>query len=145
MCFLGDGGYVFGYGGHDVRIDDRFFVGGDNLRGFYDAGIGPRDTTTRDALGGDSYYTGTAELRFPLGLPEEVGLSGAAFSDVGSLWDTSDKGPNVFNVNTPRVSVGVGLLWTSPFGPIRIALADPIIKQSQDVTEIFRFSFGTRF
>jgi len=145
MSFLGSGGYIFGFNGQDVRITNRFFVGGDNLRGFRDAGIGPRDISTLDALGGNEYYTGTAELKFPVGLPEELGVSGAAFSDMGDLWHTSDSGPTVFDKSSVRVSAGLGALWSSPFGPIRIDFAHALIKDPEDRTELIRFSFGTRF
>jgi outer membrane protein insertion porin family len=141
---LGAGGYVFGLG-EDVRINDRFFLGGDDLRGFRNAGVGPRDIVTRDALGGNSYYSGSAELKFPLGLPEDLGISGAAFTDVGSLWHVEDNGVGVFDGNSPRVSAGVGLMWASPFGPIRIDFAHALVKEDADLTENIRFSFGTRF
>lgn len=142
---MGSAGYIFGLGGKDIRINDRFFVGGDDLRGFRNAGIGPRDTSTRDSLGGNEYYTGTAELRFPLGLPEEIGLSGAVFSDVGSLWNSDDNGPTIFDSSSLRASGGFGLLWASPFGPIRIDYAHAFLKENPDLTENIRFSFGTRF
>ena len=142
---LGSAGHIFGIGGRDVRINDRFFVGGDDMRGFRNAGVGPHDTTTEDALGGNSYYTGTLELKFPLGLPEEAGLSGAIFTDAGSLWGADVSGPEVSDVNALRVSAGVGILWTSPFGPIRIDFAHALAKQDADQTETIRFSFGTRF
>lgn len=142
---MGSAGYMFGVGGRDVRINDRFFVGGDDLRGFRNSGIGPRDTDTRDALGGNIYYTGTAELKFPLGLPEELGVSGAVFSDVGSLWKIDNAAVGVTDDSAPRVSVGAGLLWASPFGPIRIDFAHALLKQTGDQTENIRFSFGTRF
>jgi len=143
--FLASSGYIFGIGGRDVRINDRFFVGGDDLRGFQNAGIGPRDTSTNDALGGNAYYTGTAELKFPIGLPDELGVSGAVFSDVGSLWKIDDTGANIFNTNAMRVSAGAGALWASPFGPVRIDFAHALKKQSADRTQAVRFSFGTRF
>jgi outer membrane protein insertion porin family len=145
LGFLGSGGYTFGLGGKDVQINDRFFLGGDDLRGFRNSGVGPRDTVTEDALGGNAYYTGTAEVKFPLGLPEELGVTGAVFSDVGSLWKVDDSGPGIFDENSVRVSGGAGLLWTSPFGPIRIDLVHAFIKEDADLTENFRFSFGTRF
>jgi outer membrane protein insertion porin family len=141
----GSGGYMFGFGGRDVKINDRFFIGGDDLRGFRTAGIGPRDTTTRDALGGNAYYIGSTELKFPLGLPEEAGLSGAIFADAGSLWGVDDNGAGVFDSSTIRTSAGVGVAWASPFGPVRIDFAYPITKQRPDLTENIRFSFGTRF
>jgi outer membrane protein insertion porin family len=145
LSALGSGGYIFGLGGQHVRINDRFFIGGDDFRGFQNAGIGPRDTSTRDSLGGNEYYVGTAELKFPLGLPDELGISGALFSDVGSLWNTDDVGANVFDSNSIRASAGMGLLWTSPFGPIRIDFAHAFVKEKPDLTETIRFSFGTRF
>ncbi len=140
----GSAGYIQGLG-EDVRIQNRFFIGERQFRGFNQAGIGPRDTTTRDALGGNSYYIGTAELLFPLGLPEDLGFRGAIFTDVGSLWNAADKGPDVADSSAMRVSSGVGLAWTSPFGPIRIDLAKAIAKQKEDETQLIRFSFGTRF
>jgi outer membrane protein insertion porin family len=143
--FIASTGYIFGMGGRDVRINDRFFVGGDDLRGFRNAGIGPRDTATRDALGGNAYYTGTAELKFPLGLPDELGVSGAVFSDVGSLWKIDNSSVGVSQHNAIRASAGVGILWTSPFGPIRVDFAHAFAKQDEDMTETMRFSFGTRF
>ncbi len=143
--FIASSGYIFGMGGRDVRINDRFFVGGDDLRGFRNAGIGPRDTATRDSLGGNAYYTGTAELKFPLGLPEELGVSGAVFGDAGSLWKIDGSNVGVSESNAIRASAGVGILWTSPFGPIRVDFAHAFAKQDEDMTETMRFSFGTRF
>lgn len=145
MSVLGSAGYVFALNDGDVRINERFFIGGDDFRGFQDAGIGPRDISTVDSLGGNQYYVGTAELKFPLGLPDELGVSGALFSDAGSLWHTDDTGPNIFDESSLRVSVGTGVLWASPFGPIRIDLAHPVRKEKFDRVENLRFSFGTRF
>lgn len=140
----GAAGNIFGLG-EDVRINQRFFMGGQDVRGFANAGLGPRDTTTNDALGGNSYYAGTAEIRFPLGLPEDLGVTGAAFVDAGSLWDLDSTGPGIDSGSQIRASGGVGVAWSSPFGPIRIDFAAPFLKQSYDETEIVRFSFGTRF
>ena len=137
-------GYIFGLG-QDVRIDDRFFVGGNNFRGFRVAGIGPRDQATGDALGGNLYYVGVAELRFPLGLPEEYGILGRAFSEAGSLAAVDDKGAGIFDVGSVRVTAGVGFTWRSPFGPVLVDLARPLVQEEVDEAQIFRFSFGTRF
>jgi len=141
---FGETGYIFGIG-QDVRIPDRFFIGGDTLRGFRTAGIGPRDVSTGDALGGNRYVRGTVELSFPLGLPEEFGLSGHLFTDAGSLSEVDATGTNVRDDSSVRLASGTGLSWKSPFGPIRIDLALPILKQEYDKKEQFRFSFGTRF
>ncbi len=140
----GEVGHIQGLG-KDIRINDRFFLGGDNLRGFEVSGVGPRESGTSDALGGKTMATGTAELGFPLGLPEELGFSGAVFTDIGTLINPEDSGSNVFDVSTPRVSAGIGLKWRSPFGPVRLDLALPIQKEDFDKEEIVRFNFGTRF
>lgn len=138
-------GYIVGLDKTEVRINDRFFVGGDDLRGFRIGGIGPRDTSTSDALGGDEYYVGSVELHFPLGLPKELDFAGEVFTDMGSLLHSDSHGPTVAEDSLMRVSVGTGIAWGSPMGPIHIDLAAPIIKESYDRTQIFRFSFGTRF
>ncbi len=142
---LGASGYVFGLNGENVRINDRFFLGGDDLRGFRNAGVGPRDLVTDDSLGGNAYYSGSAEMKFPLGLPEELGVSGAAFTDFGSLWEVDDSGTGIFDQNSVRLSVGFGVAWASPFGPIRVDFAHALAKEDADQTENIRFSFGTRF
>ncbi len=129
----------------DIKIQDRFFLGGRDLRGFDNAGIGPRDTTTDDALGGNVYYTTTAELQFPLGLPDDLGFKGAVFVDAGSLFDVDDNGAEVADERSIRAAAGVGLAWGSPFGPVRLDFAQAFLKEDFDETETFRFSFGTRF
>ncbi len=136
---------IEGWSDDTVRINERFFLGGDNLRGFDTAGVGPRDLTTDDALGGNKYYRGSVELRFPIGFPEEMGVYGHAFGDVGSLWSLNESGVGIVDENTPRASAGIGFSWRSPFGPLRIDLAEPILKEDYDKDELFRFSFGTRF
>jgi len=144
---LGEVGYVFGLG-QDVAISDRFFLGGDSLRGFAPAGVGPRDLTSDDALGGNRYYRGSLELAFPIGLPEELGVTGHAFSDFGSLSEVEanpQAGERLIDEDALRLSVGTGISWRSPLGPIRIDLAFPLLKEDYDKVEQFRFSFGTRF
>jgi outer membrane protein insertion porin family len=100
---------------------------------------------TDDALGGNMFYRGSAELKFPIGLPEELGVAGHAFSDFGSLWDLDENGANIADENTFRASAGVGVSWRSPLGPVRVDLAKPVVKEDYDEEEVFRFSFGTRF
>lgn len=144
IALAGSGGHMHALS-DDIRINQRFFIGSKEIRGFRNAGIGPRDLITRDALGGNIYYTGSGELRFPLGLPDDLGFSGAVFTDVGSLWETDDVGAEVADDSTLRVSSGVGVAWASPFGPVRVDFAKALMKEDYDETEIFRFSFGTRF
>jgi len=133
--------------GQDTRVGDRFFISPDSLRGFKFGGAGPRDAKTNDALGGKNFYTGTVELSFPLGLPEEFQIRGRVFSDVGAAWDVDDvpSGVTVEDSKSPRVSAGAGVSWISPIGPVLIDLGFPIVKEDFDETEVLRFSFGTRF
>ncbi len=138
-------GNIFGWGSKDVRINERFFVGGDDLRGFRSGGIGPRDIDTKDALGGDNYYTFGPELTFPLGLPDELGVRGALFMDAGSLFGVDDTGPEVVDESSLRVAVGGGVAWGSPLGPIRVDVGFPIKKEDFDREQNFRLNFGTRF
>ena len=155
--YLGDPDYVLSISGSvgyletlfnkRDRIVDRFFLGGENLRGFRIAGAGPRDLDTRDSLGGRFLWTQSTELRYPLPLPAELGLIGRAFVDVGSLSQSSEPtaGRRIADDAAPRVGAGVGISWRSPFGLINIDLAQAVVKKPYDETQVFRFGFGTRF
>jgi outer membrane protein insertion porin family len=139
-------GHIIGLG-QDVRISDRFFLGGTDLRGFKVAGVGPRDATTLDALGGNLFYTGSAEVLIPLGLAEQYGIQLSTFADIGSLTkvDLGQSNANVLSSGKPRGSVGVGVSWKSPMGPLRFDLSKPILKEPYDQTETFQFNIGTSF
>ncbi|RZJ45105.1 MAG: outer membrane protein assembly factor BamA, partial [Brevundimonas sp.] len=147
-------GYVSGWGGDPVRINDRFFKGGNSFRGFETAGIGPRDLTTTDALGGNFYAIGTLELTVPNYLPEEYGIRTSLFTDVGTL-GVLDNRYTVTSTGTPdsnivddlelRASAGVSIHWRSPMGPIRFDISKVLGKEDYDKTESFRFSTSTQF
>jgi len=138
-------GHILGLG-ENVSLSDRFFIGGNNFRGFAAGGVGPRDTSSLDFLGGTVYYVGTAEASVPLGILQEFGVFGRLFTEVGSLADPDlDSKVNVFDVGKPRVTSGFGVSWRSPFGPIQLDFAWPLRKEQFDREESFRFSFGTRF
>ena len=152
----GEIGNIYGTGHQPVRIGDRYFLGGDNLRGFATGGAGPRDACTGDALGGNRYWSGTAELQLPVGVPEEFGMSGRIFSDFGAAYGVNYspkaivlvgcKGAaDIRSTTTTRISYGTGMTWKSPFGPIRLDFAWPYKQESFDRTEVFRISFGSRF
>lgn len=140
----GEMGTLFGLG-DDVRLNDRFFLGGGSLRGFETAGAGPRDSASDDALGGERFANATVELTFPFGLPEEFGLEGALFTDFGYLSEVDDTGSTILDEPSIRASVGTGVTWASPFGPIRVDFSHAFLKEDFDKTEVFRFNFGTRF
>lgn len=140
----GKAGYIFGLG-EDVPLNERFFVGGSDIRGFSTSGVGPRDTGTDDALGGEWMYTASAELTFPLGLPAEFGFQGRAFTDMGSTGQLSPSGSFVADTGSLRASVGLGVTWSSPFGPLGLDFGVPVLKEGFDETEFVRVNFGTRF
>ena len=131
--------------GQKIRIVDRFTLGGETLRGFEVSGIGPRDIATNDALGGRQMASGTAEMIFLVGWPSEYDVKGAVFSDIGSVWSCGDTASQVFDTSKLRASVGVGIRWKSPMGPISVDLAVPFSKGTRDKTQPILFGFSTRF
>jgi outer membrane protein insertion porin family len=151
------GGQLQGWGGKSLRMLDNFQMGPNLVRGFAPAGIGPRDVTpgtTNDALGGTMYWGASFEAQTPLYfLPKEIGIKVAAFADAGSLWNYQSEtswavtGETLQVADTPaiRSSVGMGLIWDSPLGPLRFDFAYALTKESYDRTQFFRFSGGTKF
>ena len=140
----GGAGYILPFE-DEVNLADRFFKGAATFRGFKTAGVGPRDLATSDALGGDVYGIGSVEVSFPLGLPEEFGMLGSIFSDFGTVGQLDDPNPTMRDDLALRVAVGAGVLWDSPFGPVRLDFSQAVVKKDYDQTEVFRFSAGTRF
>jgi outer membrane protein insertion porin family len=152
LKFSGRFGHIDGIG-QDIRSNNNFFLGGNNFRGFEYAGLGPRTVINGTAVGGNAvggktYYVSTTELRFPLGLPKELGITGALFNDLGTL-----KGVDQFNKNGTAVadsgglrsSYGLSIVWTSPLGPIRLDFAKVNKMEVYDRKQTFRFSFGSTF
>jgi outer membrane protein insertion porin family len=134
--------------GQDVHLQDRFFLGGDSLRGFAKGGVGPRDLTpgtNNSALGGNMLYTAGSELSTPLSVAKEFGLRGIFWGQVGSLWNVDVSGPSVADDASPRASIGFGLALRTPVGPVRVDLGFPVMKKNYDDDEIFSFSLGQRF
>ncbi|WP_374412488.1 outer membrane protein assembly factor BamA [Novosphingobium colocasiae] len=226
----GEGGAIKGWGGDDIRLTDRFYLGEPQLRGFGIRGVGPRvirqyysktttgtppvttveeTTDTDDALGGRFYYQARAELEIPLGSgAKELGLRPSIFADAGAVWsikspnlsqcdpnqpdkpecffgsrnssgqqlyyprkadgtlDTTTTTTDPTNANganeaigsrqyftetyvgdswKPRLAVGIGVNWNSPFGPFRIDFSKVILKEKGDNPKTFTFNVGTQF
>ncbi|HWK94232.1 MAG TPA: outer membrane protein assembly factor BamA [Pseudolabrys sp.] len=162
------GGNIAGWGSKDLRMLDHFQMGPNIVRGFASNGIGPRDLTpgsNNDSLGGTKFWGASLEFQTPLYfLPKEIGIKFAAFADAGNVWGY--EGPTSWNVtgetlavgldsaSNIRSSVGVGLIWDSPLGPLRFDFAYPLKKycstpvgggQICDRTQMFRFGGGTKF
>jgi outer membrane protein insertion porin family len=167
------GGHIAGWGGQELRMLDHFKLGPSLVRGFAPNGLGPRDVTkgtANDALGGSLYWGATLELQYPFYfLPKDTGIRGALFIDAGSLWNY--QGPTTWSatgeingiVNAAqgsfpctcgmvfrdtaavRAAAGASIMWDSPFGPLRFDFAVPLMKESYDKTQWFRFGGGTVF
>ena len=145
-----EGGMVQGFGGYSTRVNERYF-GNSKIRGFETNGLGPRDMTAgtnEDALGGNMYAVGRLEADFPLGLPEEYGISGGAFFDYGSVWglDAVDTNAGVVGEGfTPRAVAGLSVFWTTPIGPLRFNFSKALKKESYDKEQPFEFTISTKF
>jgi outer membrane protein insertion porin family len=167
-------GYATAYGGQTIRAFDQFFGGPWLVRGFAPNGFGPRDLTpgtTQDNVGGSIYWGASLEFQSPIpNIPKDFGLKVAAFADVGNVYDyrglstypfpifpntlcnTQNGGVPCTGANVgaadskvPRSSVGVGLVWDSPFGPLRVDYAFALSKQNYDIVQQFMFGGGTKF
>jgi outer membrane protein insertion porin family len=151
LALGGQLGYGIGFGSHntsnnDLPLFERYFLGGINsVRGFADRSLGPRepscvtqdDGTVKchgsDVVGGDAAMVMNTELLFPI--MEQYGVRGVAFFDMGNAF-------NGFNFSDLRRSVGAGVRWMSPFGPLRVELGFPLNKKSGDETSVLGFSIG---
>mmetsp|Transcript_29485 Transcript_29485/g.57789 ORF Transcript_29485/g.57789 Transcript_29485/m.57789 type:complete len:786 (-) Transcript_29485:4119-6476(-) len=136
----------------DSRIDDRYIVSNRNIRGFEPYGIGPRERATDgsfdDALGGKYYASARFEAEFPLGLPEEIGITGGLFYDVGSLWgldNTSGVGEILYEEFTLRHVIGASIFWTTPIGPLRFNFTKALRKEEFDRDQNFDFTISAQF
>ena len=142
-------GGVLSYQEGNSRITDRYFLGSSLMRGFEPGGIGPRDTTAggdNEALGGNAFAVVRLEAEFPLGLPEEYGISGGVFLDYGSVWDVgSSAGPVEYDEFTPRTVAGVSIFWNTPIGPLRFNFMEPLDVQPNDITKRFDVTISTEF
>ncbi|MCU9837587.1 outer membrane protein assembly factor BamA [Ruegeria sp. WL0004] len=133
------------------RAIDRFVIGPNTFRGFEPAGVGPRDLSNgvNDALGGNYYAVARFEAEFPLGLPEELGLRGGLFYDVGNVWDLSDVntagGTIVGADGSFRHVIGFSLLWTTAFGPLRFNFSKALKKETFDKEQSFDLTIQARF
>ncbi|WBU62660.1 outer membrane protein assembly factor BamA [Paracoccus aerodenitrificans] len=131
------------------RVLDRFR--GQRVRGFETNGIGPRDieAPNEDALGGNYYWVARAEAQFPVGLPEEYGLTGGVFADVGSIWGLDNTagayGTTVDDDMNIRAAVGVSIFWTTPIGPLRMNVSKAVQKEDYDEEQNFDLTISTRF
>ncbi|MEO0542550.1 MAG: outer membrane protein assembly factor BamA [Pseudomonadota bacterium] len=141
-------GNVTGLGGDGVSELDNFRLGASRIRGFAFNGIGPVSNETGDQIGGTTYLNATAEMQFPLpALPRDLGFKGAFFADAATLFGKApgtDIVPGTDDMNW-RASAGVSLIWQSPFAPLRLDYAFPLMKEDTDNEQRFSFSVSSAF
>lgn len=143
-----EGGAIHARGDSTTTVLTRF-SGNGAIRGFESNGFGPRDTgaSNQDALGGKYFAALRLESEFPLGLPEEYGIHGGLFLDVGSVWGLD----NVAGAATVdddlhwRSSVGFSVFWTTPIGPLRFNFAKALAKEDYDQDQPFDLTISTKF
>lgn len=134
-------------GASGTRVTDRFFLGGQSFKGFATGGIGPRDTSTaaNDALGGNFYGIGRLQGSFPLGFGSDTGIFGGVFVEGGTVWGLDSPPAGIDDSMIWRASSGVSLFWATPIGPLEFSYAFPLLYETDDVTQNFSVSIGTRF
>lgn len=140
-------GYMLPTSG-DLHVFDQFQLNANDLRGFESGGIGPR-MTNGDQIGGTTYFTVSAETSFPLPfVPRDAGFRGALFADAGTLYgnkvDLSGSPVNGTSMEW-RASLGASLIWSSPFGPLRVDYAIPVLKEDFDQEQRFKFGISSNF
>jgi len=156
LSLSGSAGYIGAWGDDVIRINDRFYKGGNSFRGFRVAGIGPRDISfgRSDALGGEAFAIGSAELTIPTFIPQQYGIRASVFTDVGTLGILDDKIktgadgqpiPGIYDDLSLRASAGLSVFWRSPMGPIRFDFSQILQREDYDRVETFRFSQTTKF
>ncbi len=139
-----EGGALNFSGSNGSRAVDRY--SGQIIRGFEPNGIGP--TESLEQLGGNFFASLKFDAEFPLGLPDEYGITGGAFYDIGALWDvdtTGATGPLASTGFSARHAVGVSVIWQSPFGPLRFNFSQALVKEPGDRTQAFDLSIASTF
>lgn len=148
LMLNGEFGFGNGYGGKPLPFFKNFYAGGiGSVRGYNTASLGPRDldvngNPTSEALGGNRRMVGSAEFLFPLfGLGMDKSLRMGGFVDVGQVWATGQK----LSIGDLRYSAGISVAWTSPLGPLKFSIAQPLNKKPEDRVQRFQFQMGSSF
>jgi len=135
----GQVGYIQEMGGRDIPLDERFFLGGlSSMRGFESREVGPRDPETGDFYGGNKEAFVNVELIFPL--IKDMKMKGVVFFDAGNAWATDED-----FLDKLRYSVGAGVRWDSPMGPLRFEWGVNLDPEEFEEASVFDFSVGKMF
>ena len=144
-------GYLSWLGSDSSRSVDRFILTPTTIRGFEPGGIGPReiDGGADDPLGGNVFSVLRLDAEFPLPIPEEIGMRGALFYDVGTVFNLENvdlTGANVVGRERSfRHVLGASILWTTPIGPLRFNFSTPLVKEDFDKPQNFDLTVQATF
>ena len=127
--------------GDDIKLSERLYIPGKKLRGFESGKIGPKDGS--DYIGGNYVSSINITSTVPKILENVQNVDIVMFADAANIWGV-DYNSSLDNSGI-RSSVGIGLDWLTPVGPLTFSLATPITKESTDIEETFRFNIGTSF
>lgn len=142
-----EGGAIASLGGTNSRVTNRYFLNGSKMRGFESLGLGPRvgNAAGGNALGGNMFAVARFDAEFPLGLPEEYGMSAGVFYDIGTVWGLDNTAGGVDDSMHLRSAIGVSLLWTTGIGPLRFNFSKALQKQTYDNEQSFELTIQTKF
>ena len=127
--------------GDNIKLSERLYIPPRKLRGFEAGKVGPKDGS--DYVGGNYISTLNATSTIPYFLENIQSVDIVMFADVGNIWGVDYN--SSLDDDEIRSSIGVGLDWLTPVGPLTFSLAHPITQAESDVTEMFRFNLGTSF
>ena len=128
--------------GDDVKLSERLFIPESRLRGFERGKLGPKDGS--DFIGGNYLTAINFTSTIPKLLENAQNMDFVAFVDAANIWGV-DYDSTIDEKNDIRSSIGIGLNWTTPIGPLSFSYAEPLTKNSSDIIEKFRFNLGTTF
>ena len=142
LALNGEVDYGRGLGGKRYPIFKNFYAGGiGSVRGYEGSSLGPK-ASNGDPLGGTSRIIANAELQFPFpGSGNDRTLRWFTFFDAGNVYAEGAK----FDVSDLRYSVGAGISWVSPIGPLKLSYGIPLKSQAGDRKQNFQFQLGTGF
>ena len=126
----------------DIKLSERIFLPSSKLRGFERGKIGPKDGT--DFVGGNYAASINFSTTVPKLLENSQNVDVLFFLDAANIWGI-DYDSTLDDRSKIRSSIGVGIDWLTPIGPLSFTLAETLSKSDSDVTETFRFNLGTTF
>ena len=125
----------------DIKLSERLYIPGKRLRGFETGKIGPKDGN--DFIGGNYVSSINATTTIPTFLENFQNVDVVLFADAANIWGVDYD--SSLDKNGIRSSVGVGIDWLTPVGPLTFSFAHPVTKESTDIEQTFRFNIGTSF